>query len=160
MQIITNKISRHTRENHIILCNPFDASSYAASILLRNKYQHLDISFIENKDWRYLFIVKRYFLRKQKKNGKWICHYCLRDIFKMPKRNKKHQNTKDCVTIDHKDPICKCEDKSDIKNMVVCCPECNQNKGSMSYEHFIKYHTKKEVNRFREFESLHSHNLV
>lgn len=136
METIINKISSRTAEKHLIYCDPFDASTYSAAILLREKYRNLDVTVREEKDWRYLFIVKRHFLRKAKKDGKWTCHYCKKDIFKKPLRSKKRQSLKDCVTIDHKIPASECEDKLDTKNFLPCCYKCNQRKGFMSYEEF------------------------
>lgn len=138
MELVINKISGKTVERHLIFCDPFDPSSYASAILLRERYRDLDITVKESKDWRYLFIVKRHFLRKKRKNGKWVCHYCHKDIFKTANRNRRRQSIKDCVTIDHKIPASKYEDKSDNKNFLTCCYKCNQDKGDMSYDEFNK----------------------
>lgn len=140
MQSIKIKISKHAIVNHLIFDQPIDPSTYSSSVLLNKYYRNLDVDIQREKDWRYLFIAKRTFLRHQKKDGKWICHYCKKEILFMSKRNKRAQNLKNCVTVDHKIPACKCEDKTDSKNFLVCCHKCNVDKHSMDYEIFIKRH--------------------
>ena len=136
-EIIIDKISNKRYLNHIIICDPSSASSYASSLLLREQYRNLDISTSEdNEDWRYYFIVRRHFLRKQKKDSKWICHYCDKDVYKMPERNKKRQDTKNCITVDHIVPVSECENKLNTLNFVECCYKCNQEKGTKTYEEF------------------------
>jgi hypothetical protein len=138
MKLIRIKISKNTVVNHLIFDATIDCSSYAASILLHNYYKDLDEDYQREKDWRYLFIAKRTFLRHQKKEGKWYCHYCGIEMFNLPKRGVRVQNLKKCVTIDHKIPVCRCSDKTDSKNFLVSCHKCNIDKGSTEYKIFTK----------------------
>jgi hypothetical protein len=139
MEIITEKIAKNHTHNHLIFFEINDPSTLASYVLLKDYYRDLDITVNDEKDWRYLFIAKRTFLRHQRKNGKWICHYCGNEIFEMSDRNKRYQkNIKKCVTVDHKEPKCECNDKTDSNNFLVCCYRCNGLKGSKDYETFVK----------------------
>jgi len=139
--IVKEKISNKHSIKHVIFNdkpdNPKTLSSY---LLLVSYYQDRDITYQEEKDWRYYFIVRRHFLRKKKKEngGFWVCHYCGKKIKKMQKRNTKWQQPW-CVTVDHKipksDPNC---DPLDTSNMIESCYKCNCKKGITPYEEFIK----------------------
>ena len=139
--IIKEKISSRRNMNNIIFNdspdNPKTLSSY---VLLVNYYQERDITFQEENDWRYYFIIRRHFLRKKKKEngGHWKCHYCGKVITKMQKRNTKWQQPW-CVTVDHvipkSDPNC---DILDTSNMVESCSKCNNKKGTIPYDEFVK----------------------
>ena len=132
---------------HHILMNNILPNTYANAVLLRSYYQDHDISFIEDKDWRYYFIVRRYFLRKIKRlYGKWECHYCHTVMTEMQDRNKLYQKrSKSKLTIDHVTPLDKGGLKTDTKNMVVCCSKCNNEKGNMSYDMFLNKKRKSEL---------------
>ena len=136
MEILIDNISKNRKLNHVILTMPSTPKSYSASLLLREYYRDLDVSFSQENDWRYLFIVRRYFLRKVKKNGHWTCHYCGKPVYKMSQRNKKRQSVKDCITIDHMNPASQIEDTLDTKNFVECCFKCNIEKSDMPYHEF------------------------
>jgi hypothetical protein len=125
------------RSYHTIFFDVNDPSTYAASVLLNDYYKVRDLDWSYKSDWRYLFIAKRIWLRHQKKDGKWVCHYCGKELFKLPKRNRNRQSIKGCVTIDHKVAASKVDDITDSSNFLECCHECNRDKGSMSYEKFI-----------------------
>jgi len=138
--IVKEKISSRRSMNHIIFNdepdNPKTLSSY---MLLVNYYQDRDITFQEENDWRYYFIVRRHFLRKKRKEngGHWKCHYCGKVITKMQKRNTKWQQPW-CITVDHivpqSDPDC---DPLDTSNMVESCHKCNNEKGTTPYDIFV-----------------------
>jgi len=136
MKIVFNNISKNRRLNHVILTIPSSPKSYSASLLLRNYYQDLDVSYSQENDWRYLFIVKRHFLRKVRRNGHWTCHYCHKPVYNLPKRNKNRQNIKDCITIDHMIPASKVDNILDNSNFVECCFKCNSEKGDTPYHIF------------------------
>jgi len=137
--IVKEKISTNRRINHIIFNdepdNPKTLSSY---LLLVSYYQDRDITFQEDNDWRYYFIVRRHFLRKKKKEngGFWVCHYCGKKMKNIQKRNTKWHPPW-CVTVDHvvpvSDPRC---DKLDTSNMVESCNKCNNDKGTTQYDQF------------------------
>ena len=139
--IVKEKISTKHSMNHIIFNdkpdNPKTLSSYR---LLVSYYQDMDVSFQEENDWRYYFIVRRHFLRKRRKEngGFWVCHYCGKKITKMQKRNAKWQQP-NCITVDHvvpaSDPEC---DKLDTSNMVESCNKCNNDKGTQPYGEFCR----------------------
>ena len=143
--IVKEKISTNRRINHIIFNdepdNPKTLSSY---LLLVSYYQDRDITFQEDNDWRYYFIVRRHFLRKRRKKngGVWFCHYCGKTIKKMQKRNTKWQQPW-CITVDHvvpkSDPDC---DPLDTSNMVESCNKCNNKKGTTPYNIFVKSKSK------------------
>ena len=148
MEYIRNRISKHTLLTHTIHFDiklPIDSSTYAASILLRQYYRDMDITFTYGRDWRYLFIAKRTWLRHIKKDGCWTCHYCGKKLYKMPKRNKNRQSIKGCVTLDHKKAASKCDDITDSTNFLECCSKCNKDKKDMSYEKFIKRFKKQKI---------------
>lgn len=146
MEIVTDKLSKNKTHNHLIFFMPEDPSTLASLILLNDYYKEIDIDVNIDKDWRYLFIAKRTFLRHQKKDNKWICHYCHKDILHMHERGKRMRRNqhKQYVTVDHKIPACKCLDKTDSSNFVVACHKCNSDKGTTPYEKFI--HENKKFN--------------
>ncbi len=117
------------------------ALAWVGSSLLQEHYRDLDISFNEDNDWRYLFIVKRHWLRKQKKlhNGHWVCHYCNEPIYKQAPRNKGNsmKNTKLWITVDHMTPASKCNDILDTSNFAESCYKCNNKKRDMTYNNFL-----------------------
>lgn len=144
--IVKEKISTNQRIKHIIFNDsPANAKTLSSLILLKNYYRDNDISVSREEDWRYYFIVRRYFLRKKKREngGHWVCHYCETVITKMQDRNSKKAQ-RDCITVDHvvpqSDENC---DKLDTKNMVECCHKCNQEKGTMSYDVYRQRKNKK-----------------
>lgn len=157
MELITFCPSRNWKLNHLIFLEEINPKSYAGSILLKDYYQSLENNQIGpsiwQTDWRYYFIVRRLWLRKNrvKLNGDkfWVCHYCGRHIHKMPIRNKNHQNLHECVTVDHKIPKSDGIDILDTNNFLVSCYDCNSKKKSTSYENFIngKVLKKKMKNR-------------
>ena len=137
MDIVAIRISKNMVIKHFIGFEVTDPSTYASYLLLKKQYKKLDRSY----DWRYLMIAKRTFLRHQRKDGVWHCHYCGKTVTVMAKRKERGRNTK-CITVDHKTPVCQHEDVSDSTNFVCSCYKCNQNKGSMPYENYIrKNHT-------------------
>ena len=142
MEVVRHKLGRNTYLFHSIFFEVSDPSTYAASILLNDYYKTRDADFNYKNDWRFLFIAKRTWLRHKKKDGKWVCHYCGRELFKLPKRNRKHQSVKDCITIDHKIAACDVDDITDSTNFLESCSRCNRDKGVMNYEKFIKKYEK------------------
>jgi 5-methylcytosine-specific restriction endonuclease McrA len=139
MELITFQVSRNTRYNHLIFLEEVNPKSYAASVLLKEYLRSLEDPGDWQTDWRYYFIVRRLWLRKQKReHGKWTCHYCGKEIHHMPERNKKCQNLHKCVTVDHKVPKSEGIDILDTKNFLVACYDCNTRKKSTPYEIFMK----------------------
>lgn len=136
MQIITNNISKNKKLNHVILDMPLTARTYSASLLLRDYYRDLDIDYNRENDWRYYYIVRRHFLRKVKRNGHWVCHYCQKPVHNMLIRNKNRQSIKNRITVDHKIPASECTDILDTSNFLECCYECNRDKGNIPYHEF------------------------
>lgn len=138
MEIVKERISKNFRVFHNIMDMPSSARSYSSFLLLREHYRDLDIDFNQENDWRYLFIVRRHWLRKRKKlhNGHWVCHYCNKPVYHQSERNKR-TNRKDCITVDHKIPASQCNDILDTKNFLESCYKCNHEKGDMSYEEFV-----------------------
>lgn len=137
MELVTFRLSRNQKENHIIFDETKNPKTFASSVLLREYYQGLQDPGDWYTDWRYYFIVRRHWLRKQKQNGVWHCHYCGTEISKMPVRGKKHQNLHQCVTVDHKVPRSEGIDELDTKNFLVSCYSCNTKKHSTPYEIFM-----------------------
>lgn len=74
-----------------------------------------------------------------KKQGGWFCHYChaklvlSRDKDKPVRHSHRAGELPSLATIDHKLPLSKGGAEDDIKNMVLCCEDCNQDKGDMDY---------------------------
>jgi hypothetical protein len=138
MELISIQTSRNTRYNHLIFLEEISQKSYASSVLLKEYYRSLEDPGDWQTDWRYYFIVRRHWLRKQKKNEVWVCHYCGKEIHKMPERNKQCQNLHKCVTVDHKVPKSEGIDILDTHNFLVACYDCNTRKKSTPYEIFMK----------------------
>ncbi|RPI80903.1 MAG: hypothetical protein EHM34_09390 [Nitrosopumilales archaeon] len=138
METVRERISKNIAIVHSIFDCPENPKSYSSRILLREYYSKLDVDYDFEHDWRYLFIAKRTYLRHQRKNGIWTCHYCGRELYKMPERNKVHQNVKACVTVDHVIPACRCADKTDSQNFVPSCMKCNTKKSSRDYQDFVR----------------------
>ena len=135
MQMVQIKISTNCSEKHFILSEPEILSSYAAYILMKQNFKRLDREYQEKFDYRYYYIVKRRFLReeKRKNKGKWICHYCDQEVFKSLDSN----TLPNSLTIDHKNPISKGGSKIDTNNMLISCFKCNTKKRDIPYEEFI-----------------------
>lgn len=136
MEIIIDNISKNRKLNQVILTLPSSAKTYSASLLLRDYYRNLDIDYGRENDWRYYYIVRRHFLRKVKRNGHWVCHYCDKPVYKMPVRNNNRQNVKDCISVDHKIPASECVDILDTSNFLESCSKCNRDKGAIPYHEF------------------------
>lgn len=153
MKLISFKTSRNWKYNHLIFIEPKNPKSYASSILLKNYYQSLEDPGDWQTDWRYYFIVRRHWLRKQKKNGIWVCHFCGKEIHKMPERNKQHQDVHKCVTVDHKIPKSNGIDILDTLNFLVSCYDCNTKKKSTPYELFIQGIIWNDIGRVKKFKN-------
>lgn len=135
------KIGRNTTVHHNILSQDVSIKSYASLLLLNEYYQNLDVEYTEGNDWRYYYIVRRHFLRKQKRinGGFWICHYCKKPIYNLQPRNiKKEPHRKLNITVDHIIPVSKGGSLLDTKNMVECCYTCNNDKGITSYNEYME----------------------
>ncbi len=137
MTTIVEQISNKHKMGHLIFGDAV-AQTYANAILLRDFYQKQDIDFIRANDWRYLFIVRRHFLRRMKKEngGIWICHYCKKEMTILQKRGKRY-SSRQAVTIDHKHALAKGGMLLDTANMVECCSKCNQKKGNKCYHTYM-----------------------
>lgn len=139
MKIVKQRISKKLLHRHIffgdIVENP---KTYASSIILNRYYDSIQEPERGKHDWRYLFITKRTFLRHHRnENGNWTCHYCRTEKTQMPVRGQQWQKYKKIITIDHKNPACKCVDKTDSSNFLPCCYQCNRDKGDKPYEEFV-----------------------
>jgi len=136
--MVVEKISNKYNMRHLIYGEEINPKSYAHAVLLQNYYQDHDIDFVENKDWRYYFIVRRHFLRKKRKehNGIWICHYCGKEITLLQTRNRRY-NKPQAITVDHKIALTNGGNKLDTENMVECCSKCNQKKGRKNYRTYM-----------------------
>jgi hypothetical protein len=137
METIYRKIGKHVSLKHKIFFEVIDPKSYAASVLLNEYYRDRDIDFY-SKDWRYMFILKRTWLRHQRKDGWWICHYCGTPLYKFPLRNRTKQSLLGCVTVDHKKSAKEYEDRQDTRNFLCACHKCNTDKADINYETFMK----------------------
>jgi len=76
METIKFQLSRNTKEIHKIFSDP-STPSYASAILLKDYYKHLDDPEEYQTDWRYYFIVRRLWLRKNRievdGDKFWVC---------------------------------------------------------------------------------------
>jgi len=143
---IKENVSKNRKHYHLIFNEaPESPRSYASAILLRDYYQEKDIDVWYEDDWRYYFIVRRHYLRKQKKvhGGIWICHYCEKPVHSIQIRGKSYQKShRSLITVDHKKAISTGGNELDTNNMVECCYACNKEKETTPYEVF--YAKKKE----------------
>jgi len=154
VEIINDNISRNRKLNQVILTYPTTPKSYSASLLLREYYRGLDFDYGRENDWRYYFIVRRHYLRKVKRNGHWVCHYCGEPVYKMPKRNKTKQYIKNCITVDHVIPASQCDDILDTRNYVECCYRCNNDKGNLPYNVFKARLEKSRLRKAKQIKEL------
>lgn len=141
MELIKDNISRNRKHYHIVFDINDNPKTYTSSVLLKNYYRERDIEFQEDNDWIYYFIVRRHFLRKKKReNGRhWVCHYCGKPIYGTQQRNKLFQKSrKQLITIDHIHTKINRGDTLSTLNMVECCVKCNERKGTMLYDDFVK----------------------
>ena len=146
MLIVKRKIHKKLLHRHIffgdIANNP---KTYAASVMLHRHYSSIAEPDRAKEDWRYLFIAKRTFLRHHRnENGNWTCHYCRAEKFQMPVRGRNWQKYNKIITIDHKDPACRCADVTDSSNFLPACAQCNRDKGDKSYEDYTSKHFTKD----------------
>ena len=100
-------------------------SSYANLILLNKTY-----STMESKRWNR---AKNAFLRDQSKKGSLTCFYCKKTGLKRQSTLRGEQ-----ATVDHYVPKANGGHPFSPSNFVVCCHSCNQKKGSMIPEEFLK----------------------
>lgn len=150
METIIFKNGKNTREKHLIFAGWDNPKTLASYLLLKNYYRSLEDPLDWETDWRYYFIVRRHWLRKQKKYGVWVCHYCGKEIHKMPERNKRKQNLHYCVTVDHKVPRSEGINILDTRNFLVSCYDCNSKKKSTPYKTFMKIMSWKREQKIKE----------
>ena len=138
MLIVKRKINKKLLHRHLfygdVANNP---KTHASAIMLHRYYRSIEAPEVGKDDWRYLFIAKRTFLRHHRnEQGNWTCHYCRKEFTQLPVRGQSWQNYRKIITIDHKEPACRCEDKTDSRNFLPACSQCNRDKGDKSYEDF------------------------
>jgi 5-methylcytosine-specific restriction endonuclease McrA len=137
MEFVKEQIGKNTISNHLIFFDgeiePYTLASY---VLLKSYYRSLDREY----DWRYYWIARKHFLRTHKRHGKWTCHYCGKDIFLMDGEDANgKQQLRKCATIDHKIPMSEFEgDRTDEKNWLISCYDCNVDKKSQPYKPFYQ----------------------
>ena len=78
----------------------------------------------------YSNIHKRQWHKDMRSSG--ICHYCGE---RFPKKE---------MTVDHKQPLAK-GGKNNKENCCPCCITCNREKGSMTYNQYMKYLKQKKA---------------
>lgn len=125
---------------HVMFGEPH-RSSYAALVLLNEKFSNMDKNRNDKYNWRKWTIFRQKYLKYlEKKNGELVCEYCGKRHLKI------HGDQKEIATIDHVKPLCMGGERYDIKNMAVTCYKCNQAKGHEDYtmrvmrsRNFIKY---------------------
>jgi ribosomal protein L37AE/L43A len=148
---LKERIGANTSHWQIITFTPEDPSTYASYLLLKQHYRKLDPDVKRAKEsWHYLFIAKRTFLRHQRNEGIWRCHYCTAKLDRMAKRGGGKHHPK-MVTIDHMDPILTCTDPTDSSNWVCSCRSCNQHKGSTPYDEYVSILPEKHQKRIHEY---------
>lgn len=123
-------MSRKKRHKHKILIDNPIITSYAAKLLLKEKYYSLD----DNPRITWLNFRKKYLTEIQVKRGELRCFYC----DKGPLIIEKDNNHPMIATLDHKTPRAKGGKEYDKSNLLVCCYSCNQKKKDLSFEEFIK----------------------
>lgn len=166
-RVLTNVSgSGKTKETETILDHPSSPKSTGSGILLRKQLADKEMLDIvksiedvpgERKNDKLSVIINNLeFLKyEEARLGKLYCEYCKKGPLKIysfdyskivaPINNKNFRKVKfnnkfnknDGATTDHKDPISKGGDKFDYSNLAVCCSNCNQRKGDMSYDNWI-----------------------
>lgn len=130
------RISKHTKERHIILndvSNPKNLSSY---VLFKDHLRHLDVDYLESqKDLIVYFRFRKKFLKKQlKEKGCLECTYCHRKDLIIGHTDLEHSNLNNKITnlatIDHIHPVSRGGALYDPKNCTVACKTCNKKKGN------------------------------
>ena len=131
--------SGSTRRVELIYFEPTDAKSYASYVLLKNYYWQNDADNIETYTNRMKLIgfSRNYLTQVKNTQGSITCTYCNKpnlvieyEGMKVPNRIK--------ATIDHIVPKSKGGAVFDYNNITPCCGTCNNKKGSMSVEEFLK----------------------
>ena len=130
----------------VIIGEP-SANSRAALILLKDSYRKNEVDFYSKKynvninvfsstsNYSLLEIIRKQFNRqflKRKRN--LICEYCLRPNLKLRTKS----NNKIYATVDHKTPLIDICDWFNEENLAICCSECNNKKGDMTYNEWME----------------------
>lgn len=163
--------SGKTRIIDTILNDPSSAKSTGSGVLLRKQLSDVEMldtiksaeSGSTSKNGKLSVTINNLeFLKHQKSIlGDLYCEYCNKGPLKIydfdyskitnPINNKKYNkirfnnkfSKKDGATADHKTPISKGGDLYDYSNLAVCCSNCNQRKGNMSYDTWMNIISKK-----------------
>ncbi len=136
---------------------PTNIQSRASLLLLGKYYRKLELQDVINKyniniekyhdvDVNGLVkIVKKIIEKQFLLKSNLICEYCDRKVY-LPKDNKIPHN---CATIDHKIPLVEYTDYFNEENFAVCCYDCNQEKGRMSYKEWkLLLNERREYKKF------------
>ena len=166
--------SGRTKEVDVILDEPTSSKSLSSYIMLKNKLGDQKLDSIDLKgnmsglNKSTLRILKKNpkieisinnlkFLKyKLKKKGILSCEYCgkspliIYDIFSNKKEGSDYIKYKkfkkeDGATCDHKDPISKGGNRFNYDNLAVCCSRCNTLKGDKSYQDWIDFLSRTDI---------------
>lgn len=77
-----------------------------------------------------------------------VCFYCAVPVFRT-----RYEDAPNKVTIDHVVPISK-GGRTELSNLVICCKQCNQEKGSQDFLPFFRAKQKERLGRLAEAKSL------
>lgn len=123
-------MSRKKYHKHkILITNPV-INSYAAKILLKEKYYEICDS--PKNTW--LKFRLELLTRWEIERGGLSCFYC----GKGPLLKDRDNSDPMVATLDHKTPRARGGEEYNENNLVVCCYKCNQEKKDLSLEEFKK----------------------
>lgn len=164
LHILTHQSSSgRTKEFDVILDDPSTNLSASAGILLRQRLKREEIQEVHNilnhfncpitlnDAINYENAIKlnnfKFLKDRKSENISLYCEYCNRGPLKIYgyslsalKRGRFFSsfNAIDGATCDHKEPISKGGDVFNYNNLAVCCSSCNEKKGNMTWENWIK----------------------
>lgn len=137
IRITTLSSSGRTKTVHDIFLDPISPKTYASALLLNEYYHENDVDFITKIDAinKRIQFSRDYLTQKKLELGVLTCTYCPKThlVIELEGMKVKHNII---ATIDHIMPISKGGSIYDIKNVCVCCRECNSKKRDMFPEEF------------------------
>ena len=173
---IPNRYNEPSSFMDVIYDMPTNSHSRSSLLMLNDHYRGLEVEYYRVKlnidlseftdakpfisKLALLEILRQAFNRNFLEKSKLNCEYCskLVKIYGDTKLSRQH----DCATVDHKVPLIDGCHWFDETNMAVCCYECNNVKGNIAYDDWIKMvNEKKEIklSRLRRIEDYQKLNF-
>lgn len=141
---------------NIIIGEPTSAHSLSSLVLLSDYYRGLEVQYYANKlnfniydeeykkcsNYALLKILRQQFSSRFLKESVLICEYCQNPVFIKDGDKNKNINKNNLATVDHKIPLIDEPDWFDETNLAVSCSKCNNEKGPLTKEEWLKQKNK------------------